>query len=105
MRHKFALVLGSAMLAGLALSTGYAEDQQPQPAEQATPSGHDMMGHQEMTEQMQHMTGNPEMMAHMQRMMQNPEMAAQMRQMMENCNKMMESMQQSPATPAPEKGS
>jgi hypothetical protein len=54
---------------------------------------------------MQHMTGNPEMMAHMQRMMQNPEMAAQMRQMMENCNKMMESVQQSPATPAPEKGS
>jgi hypothetical protein len=37
-------------------------------------------------------------------MMADPEMAAQMRQMMENCNKVMESMmQQSSATPAPEK--
>jgi hypothetical protein len=99
MRHKLALVLGSAILAGAALSTGYAEDQEHKPAEQTAPSG------QGMTGQMQHMTGSPEMTAQMQRMMANPEMAAQMRQMMENCNKMMECMmQQSPATPAPEKG-
>jgi hypothetical protein len=64
-----------------------------------------MMGNHEMTGQVQHMMGSPEMTAQMQRMMANPEMAAQMRQMMENCNKMMESMiQQSTATPTPEKG-
>jgi hypothetical protein len=107
MRHKLALVLGSAILAGMALSAAsYAEDQEQKPAEQAAPSGHDMMGTQQTTGQAQHMTGSPEMMANMQRMMANPETAAQMQQMMENCNKMMESMmQQSPAAPAPEKGS
>ena len=105
MRHKFALVLGSAILAGSALSTGHAEDQQQKPAEETAPSGLGMRGNHEMTGQMEHMTGSPEMTAQMQRMMANPEIAAQMRQMMENCNKMMESMmQQSPATPAPEKG-
>lgn len=105
MRHKLALVLGSAILVGSALSTGHAEDQQQKPAEETAPSGQGMMGNHEMTGQMQHMTGSPEMTAQMQRMMANPEMAAQMRQMMENCNKMMESMmRQSPATPAPEKG-
>lgn len=105
MRQKFALALGLAILAGLAVSTSYAEGQEQKPVEQAAPSGHDMMGNQQVPGQMQHMTGNPEMMANMQRMMTNPEMAAQMRQMMENCNKMMESMmQQSPAAPTPEKG-
>ena len=103
MRHKLALALGAAILAGLALSTGYAEDQEQKPAEQAAPPRHGMMENQQMP---QHMMGSPEMMANMQRMMANPEMATQMRQMMENCNKMMESMmQQSPAAPTPEKGS
>jgi hypothetical protein len=105
MWHKVALVLGSAILAGSVLSTSYAEDQQQKPAEQAAPSGQGMMGNHEMTGQVQRMMGSPEMTAQMQRMMANPEMAAQMRQMMENCSKMMESMiQQSPATPTPEKG-
>lgn len=90
MRHTLALVFGSVILAGSALSASYAQDQQ-KPAEQAspgqtTPSGHEMGG------QMQHMMGNPEMMG-------------QMQHMMENCNKMMESMMQhSPATTAPAKG-
>ena len=124
MKHKFVLVLGSAILAGSVLSTGYAQDQQqpgPQggrsgPAmsgdtgmmahpgmaaqmQQATPSGHDMAGGKGMM-------GQPEMVAQMQRMMaNNPEMMAQMVQMMENCNKVMESMmQQSPAAQAPKKG-
>jgi hypothetical protein len=89
----------------LTLSTGYAEDQQQRPAEQAAPSDHEMMGQQGLPGQMQHTMGNPDTMANMQRMMDNPEMATQMRQMMENCNKMMESlMQQSPAAPAPQEG-
>jgi hypothetical protein len=111
MRHKLALVLGSAFLAGSVLSAGYAQDQQQKPAQQTAPSGHDMTG-PAMTPPMQGMSGNkemiahPEMMAQMQRMMtNNPEMAAQMVRMMENCNKMMESMlqHQTPATPAPGK--
>jgi hypothetical protein len=98
MRHKLALALGSAILAGLAVSAGYAQDQEQKPPEQTAPSGNGMIA---MTPQMQGMMGNPEMM---QRMMANPEMMAQMQRMMENCNKMMESMmQQPPSPPAPEK--
>ena len=84
MRHKLGMVLGSVILAGLALSTSYAQDQQ-KPVPEVAPSGHDM-------------TGNTEMTAH-------PEMAAQMVRMMENCNKMMESMMQHqpPVAAAPEK--
>jgi hypothetical protein len=113
------MLLGSVILASLALSTSYAQDQQkpvPQVApsgheQQTAPSGHDMTG-PAMTSPMQGMAGNKEMMAHpemmaqMQRMMaNNPEMAAQMVRMMENCNKMMESMlqHQTPVAPAPEK--
>jgi hypothetical protein len=97
MRHKLGMVLGSVILAGLALSTSYAQDQQ-KPVPEVAPSGHDMTGNTEMT-------AHPEMAAQMQRMMgNNPEMAAQMVRMMQNCNKMMESMMhQPPVAAAPEK--
>jgi len=72
----------------MAFSAGYAQDQQQKAAE-LSPSGHEMMGNQEMTGQMQ-------------RMMENPEIAAEMKRMMENCNKMMESMMQQQPAPAPE---
>jgi hypothetical protein len=110
-RHKLALVLGSAFLAGSVFSAGYAQDQQQKPAQQTTASGHDVTG-PATTPPTQGMTGNKEMMAHtemmsqMQRMMaNNPEMATQMVRMMENCNKMMESMlqHQTPAAPSPGK--
>jgi hypothetical protein len=92
------MILGSAILAGLALSTSYAQDQQ-KPVPQVAPSGHDTMGNSKIM-------AHPEMTAQMQRMMaNNPEMAAQMVRMMENCNKMMESMMQhqTPVAPTPEK--
>jgi hypothetical protein len=73
----------------MAFSAGYAQDQQQKPADQASPSGHEMMGNREMAGQMQ-------------RMKENPEMAAEMKRMMENCNKMMESMMQQKPAPAPE---
>ena len=89
MQHSLRVILGSGILAGMAFSAGYAQDQQQKAAEQASPSGHEMMGNREMTGQMQ-------------RMMENPEMAAEMKRMMENCNKMMESMMQLQPAPAPE---
>jgi len=89
MRHSLRVILGSGILAGMAFSAGHAQDQQQKPAEQASPSGHEMMGNREMAGQMQ-------------RMMENPEMAAEMKRMMENCNKMMESLMQQQPAPAPQ---
>ena len=89
MQHSLRVILGSGIFAGMAFSAGYAQDQQQKPAEQASPSGHEMMGNREMAGQMQ-------------RMMENPEMAAEMKRMMENCNKMMESLMQQQPAPAPE---
>ena len=89
MQHSLRVILGSGILTGMASSVGHAQDQQQKAAEQASPSGHEMMGNREMTGQMQ-------------RMMENPEMAAEMKRMLENCNKMMESMMQLQPAPAPE---
>jgi hypothetical protein len=95
MRQKFALVFGSVMLVGLALSASYAQDQQQKPTQRAAPGQTAPSGHPEMMNQMQ---------GQMHGMMGNPEMEAQMLRIMENCNKMMESMmQKSPAAPVPQK--
>ena len=76
MQHSLRVILGSGILAGTAFSVGYAQDQEEKAAEQASPSGHEMMGNREMTGQMQ--------------------------RMMENCNKMMESLMQQQPAPAPQ---
>ena len=89
MQHSLRVILWSGILAGTAFSVGYAQDQEEKAAEQASPSGHEIMGNQEMTGQMQ-------------RIMENPEMAAEMKRMMENCNKMMESLMQQQPAPAPQ---